>query len=183
MSSFGRTCSTIQQVTWGARCLNRTTKHYRAGLIPAKIRQCWNWGSRGSRDPGSEDAKSRGASSPTYRAPDWYAPRVTSRPRVLLERRGPRTELTAFQVDFDGSRVRSSLDGDTPAEASGDSGASRAGLANFGWQPHCQGLYGLPVAASLPIRAAGLTETRCQRLLCLLHHRQQVALDGVDARR
>ena len=56
-------------------------------------------------------------------------------------------KLTEFQVYFNQSRVHSSLDGDTPAEVSGNSLTSRAELLNFRWQTHCRGQYQLPVAA------------------------------------
>ncbi len=56
-------------------------------------------------------------------------------------------KLAEFQVYFNRSRVHSSLAGDTPAQVSGDSLTSRAELHNFRWQPHCRGLYELPVAA------------------------------------
>ncbi len=56
-------------------------------------------------------------------------------------------KLAEFQVYFNQSRVHSSLDGDTPAEVSGDSVTSRADLQSFRWQPHCRGLYQLPAAA------------------------------------
>ncbi len=56
-------------------------------------------------------------------------------------------KLTELQVYFNRSRVHSSLDGDTPAEVSGDTVTSRADLHHFRWQTHCRGLYQLPVAA------------------------------------
>ena len=56
-------------------------------------------------------------------------------------------KLAEFQVSFNRSRVHSSLDGDTPAEVSGDFVTSRADLHSFRWQTHCRWLYQLPVAA------------------------------------
>ena len=56
-------------------------------------------------------------------------------------------KLAEFQVYFNRSRVHSALDGDTPAEVSGDAMTSRAELRNFRWQTHCRGLYQLPLAA------------------------------------
>ena len=56
-------------------------------------------------------------------------------------------KLAEFQAYYNQHRVHSSLDGDTPAEVSGDSVTSRAELHNLGWQTHCRGLYQLPVAA------------------------------------
>lgn len=39
------------------------------------------------------------------------------------------------------------LDGNTPAEMSGSIFTHPATLDNFTWEPHCRGLYELPVAA------------------------------------
>lgn len=56
-------------------------------------------------------------------------------------------KLAEFQAYFNRSRVHSALAGDTPAQVSGHSLAPPAELHNFRWQPHCRGLYELPVAA------------------------------------
>ncbi len=56
-------------------------------------------------------------------------------------------KLAEFQVYFNRTRVHSSLAGDTPAQVGGDSLGSPAELHDVRWQPHCRGLYELPVAA------------------------------------
>jgi hypothetical protein len=45
------------------------------------------------------------------------------------------------------SRTHASLDGNTPAEISGDSVAQPAPLHSNAWEKHCGGLFQLPVAA------------------------------------
>ena len=56
-------------------------------------------------------------------------------------------KLSEFQAYYNQHRVHRSLGGNTPTQVSGDSLASRAALHKFRWQPHCRGLYELPVAA------------------------------------
>ena len=56
-------------------------------------------------------------------------------------------KLRSFQLYFNHSRTHTSLDGNTPAEVSGDVIAHPATLRNFTWEKHCGGLYELPVAA------------------------------------
>jgi putative transposase len=99
------------------------------------------------RHPGSEDAPIRATFPPfverligTVRRE--YLDQVCFQHVPDLERR-----LAEFQIYFNRSRVHSSLAGDTPAQVSGDPLAPPAQLHNFCWQPHCRGLYELPVAA------------------------------------
>jgi transposase InsO family protein len=56
-------------------------------------------------------------------------------------------KLGAFQLYFNNARTHVSLDGNTPAETSGDVVTYPASLRNFTWEKHCGGLYELPVAA------------------------------------
>jgi hypothetical protein len=61
---------------------------------------------------------------------------------VDLERK-----LNEFKGYYNHERVHASLDGDTPAEAAGESVTSRAKIDDFRWQTHCRGLVQLPIAA------------------------------------
>jgi len=61
---------------------------------------------------------------------------------VDLERK-----LNDFREYFNDLRAHSSLDGTTPAEAAGRLPDKPITLENFKWQPHCRGLFQLPVAA------------------------------------
>ena len=61
---------------------------------------------------------------------------------VDLERK-----LEIFKGYYNHFRTHSSLDGNTPAEISGDSVAQPAPLNNYTWEKHCGGLFQLPVAA------------------------------------
>ena len=61
---------------------------------------------------------------------------------VDLERK-----LEHFKDYYNHSRTHASLDGNTPAEISGDSVAHLARLQRYSWQKHCSGLFQLPVAA------------------------------------
>lgn len=61
---------------------------------------------------------------------------------VDLERK-----LALFEDSYNHSRTHSSLDGNTPAEISGDSVAQPAPLNSYSWKKHCAGLFQLPVAA------------------------------------
>ena len=56
-------------------------------------------------------------------------------------------KLDSFRDYYNGQRVHSSLDGDTPGEVSGGATMRRAELARFTWQSHCHGLVELPLAA------------------------------------
>ncbi len=56
-------------------------------------------------------------------------------------------KLTEFRAYYNQRRVHSSLDGDTPAEVSGERINRQAVLHRFGWQTHYRGLYQLPLAA------------------------------------
>ena len=61
---------------------------------------------------------------------------------VDLERK-----LASFQRYYNHSRTHASLDGNTPAEISGDSVAHPAPINSCTWEKHCGGLFQLPVAA------------------------------------
>ena len=61
---------------------------------------------------------------------------------VDLERK-----LELFKNYYNHSRTHSSLNGNTPAEISGDNVAPPAALHSYTWQTHCGGLFQLPVAA------------------------------------
>ena len=56
-------------------------------------------------------------------------------------------KLSSFRDYFNESRVHSSLGGKTPNEVSDDCERQRADLHRYRWEPHCGGLYQLPVAA------------------------------------
>jgi transposase InsO family protein len=61
---------------------------------------------------------------------------------VDLERK-----LEAFQDYYNHNRSHASLEGDTPAQVSGESKPKTANLLHYRWQPHCRGLVQLPLAA------------------------------------
>ena len=61
---------------------------------------------------------------------------------VDLERK-----LALFKDYYNHSRTHASLDGNTPAEISGDSVAQPAPLNSYAWEKHCGGPFQLPVAA------------------------------------
>ena len=56
-------------------------------------------------------------------------------------------KLIDFHVYYNQRRIHNSLNGDTPAEATGCTGKMHINLDKFRWQTHCQELYPLPVAA------------------------------------
>ncbi|MGB5409532.1 MAG: integrase core domain-containing protein, partial [Thiogranum sp.] len=56
-------------------------------------------------------------------------------------------KLALFENYYNHSRTHASLDGNTPAEISGDSVAQPAPLNSYAWEKHCGGLFQLPVAA------------------------------------
>jgi len=56
-------------------------------------------------------------------------------------------KLAEFSTYYNQHRVHSSLDGQTPAEVSGERLNAQTVLHNFRWRTHCRGLYELPVAA------------------------------------
>ena len=56
-------------------------------------------------------------------------------------------KLDLFKDYYNHSRTHSSLDGNTPAEFSGDRVAQPAPLNSYAWKKHCGGLFQLPVAA------------------------------------
>ncbi len=56
-------------------------------------------------------------------------------------------KLNDFREYFNNLRTHSSLDGATPAEAAGRVPEKPISLEAFTWQPHCRGLFELPVAA------------------------------------
>jgi hypothetical protein len=61
---------------------------------------------------------------------------------VDLERK-----LENFKQYYNGYRVHTSLDADTPAEISGEAAPKPTDLNNFSWRRYCCGLYNLPLAA------------------------------------
>ena len=56
-------------------------------------------------------------------------------------------KLVDFRQYYNSHRVRTSLDGSTPAEMSEKSKSRLADPSRFQWKSHCHGLYQLPVAA------------------------------------
>jgi len=56
-------------------------------------------------------------------------------------------KLAEFSAYYNKHRVHSSLDGQTPAEVSGERINAHTVLHHFRWRTHCRGLYELPVAA------------------------------------
>ena len=56
-------------------------------------------------------------------------------------------KLALFKDYYNHSRTHASLDGNTPAEFSGDNVAQPAPLYSYAWKEHCGGLFQLPVAA------------------------------------
>ena len=56
-------------------------------------------------------------------------------------------KLGVFQEYYNHSRVHASLEGDTPAQVSGEAKTKHADLAHYRWQAHCHGLVQLPIAA------------------------------------
>ena len=56
-------------------------------------------------------------------------------------------KLDIFKDYYNRSRTHASLDGNTPAEISGDRVTQPAPLHSYAWQKHCGGLFQLPVAA------------------------------------
>jgi len=61
---------------------------------------------------------------------------------VDLERK-----LELFRDYYNHSRTHASLEGDVPAQVSGDSVAQPAPLQRYAWEKHCGSLFQLPVAA------------------------------------
>jgi hypothetical protein len=57
------------------------------------------------------------------------------------------TPLRLFQLYFNQSRTHTSLNGNAPAEVSGDVVMHPATLRSFTWEKHCGDLFELPVAA------------------------------------
>ena len=56
-------------------------------------------------------------------------------------------KLEEFRQYYNAHRAHTSLKGDIPSEICGKIMTHRTDLNNFQWQPHCRGLYQLPVAA------------------------------------
>ena len=56
-------------------------------------------------------------------------------------------KLELFKDYYNHSRTHASLDGNTPAEISGDRVTQPAPLHKYVWEKHCGGLFQLPVAA------------------------------------
>ena len=68
---------------------------------------------------------------------------------VFLNGRDLQEKLNQFQDYYNGHRVHSSLGFKTPKEKAVESITNRTvvSLENYRWEPHCKGLYQLPVAA------------------------------------
>ena len=56
-------------------------------------------------------------------------------------------KLDTFQDYYNHNRFHASLEGDTPAQVSGESQIRQANLECYRWESHCRGLVELPVAA------------------------------------
>jgi putative transposase len=56
-------------------------------------------------------------------------------------------KLGAFRTYYNGVHVHRSLGGHTPANRAGKSSSSKANLARYAWERHCDGLFETPVAA------------------------------------
>ncbi len=56
-------------------------------------------------------------------------------------------KLDFFQTYYNHFRVHRSLEGNTPEEKSGGRTPESANLVHYRWQPHCQGLFELPISA------------------------------------
>ena len=56
-------------------------------------------------------------------------------------------KLETFRDYYNGHRVHRALAGLTPAQFAGALSPTPAALDHYGWQPHCWGLFELPVAA------------------------------------
>ena len=61
---------------------------------------------------------------------------------VDLERK-----LDSFKDYYNHSRTHASLDGNTPAEISGDRVTQPAPLHSYAWEKHCDGLFQIPITA------------------------------------
>ena len=55
-------------------------------------------------------------------------------------------KLLDFQHYYNGHRAHAGLNGPTP-EPSTDQSCARASVSAYRWQPHCRGLYQMPIAA------------------------------------
>jgi len=55
--------------------------------------------------------------------------------------------LEAFKGYYNHNRFHASLEGDTPAQVSGESITRLTDLAHYRWQVHCRGLAQQPMAA------------------------------------
>ncbi len=56
-------------------------------------------------------------------------------------------KLEKSRAYYNGVRVHRSLDGNTPANRARSPSSPKASLANYAWEPHCNGLFETPVAA------------------------------------
>jgi putative transposase len=56
-------------------------------------------------------------------------------------------KLEAFQIYYNHNRFHASLEGNTPAQVSGEPNIRQANLESYLWQTHCRGLVQLPMAA------------------------------------
>jgi putative transposase len=56
-------------------------------------------------------------------------------------------KLEEFRIYYNENRVHQSLSGSTPGERSGKPPPAHAVLDQYAWQPHCRGLFQMPMAA------------------------------------
>jgi transposase InsO family protein len=56
-------------------------------------------------------------------------------------------KLENFRAYYNGVRVHRSLNGTTPENRAGNSSSSKANLAHYAWERHCNGLFETPVTA------------------------------------
>ena len=56
-------------------------------------------------------------------------------------------KLEAFQIYYNHNHFHASLEGNTPAQVSGEPNIRQANLESYRWQTHCRGLVQLPMAA------------------------------------
>jgi hypothetical protein len=55
-------------------------------------------------------------------------------------------KLKAFGIYYNSHRIHQSLRRNTPDEKSGKARSTCAVLASYVWQPHCKGLFHIPIA-------------------------------------
>ena len=68
-------------------------------------------------------------------------------PRLECDEVFAEDNIGEFPYYYNQKRAHASLEGDTPAEADGESGVSPAKIDDFRWQTHCRGMVQLHIAA------------------------------------